>query len=1056
MRPRLASTMRRRMIPLPAKGGEDREGRQSLTRHLLIFGLGYTASRLAARLRRDGWGVTATRRSAAADALAFDDPAVGDAIAAATHILSSVPPAGGRDAVLDRYRAPLAAAPARWLGYLSSTGVYGDTQGAWVDETAPVGGGRRDARTAADRAWAALRGDVRVFRLPGIYGPGRSALERVRDGSASRIDAPGHMFSRIHVDDIAAAVIASFDRGTAGIYNIADDLPAEGRAVTEYACALLGLTLPAARTAGDRGAVADGARLLCREPPGGCDEDEARPRHPALLSRLPRGPRCLLAGDAAMKFGVGQSVKRVEDARLLRGEGRYTDDLQRDGMLYGVTVRSTYAHAMIKSIDSDAARALPGVVAVYTHDDVAYLGVVPCLVPLSGPLKTPRHMLAGERVRFVGDAVAFVVATSREAARAGADAVEVDYGELPVVASIDAAIAPAAPKVWDEAASNSIFDWHAGDADAAAAGIAAAAHVTSLRIVQNRIAPTSMEVRAAVGEYDAATGYTLTFGGQGVSAGQQMLAAILKTPPEQIRVVTGDVGGGFGMKAFLYQEYVLVLHAAKALGKPVKWTGERGDAFQTDSHGRAMVSDARLGFDAGGLITALAVETWSDLGAYQAQFGPAIQTMAGGRIIGGVYRIPAIHNHVHGVVTNTAPVDAYRGAGRPESAYIMERLIEAAARELGLTVDDIRRRNLLRPDELPHDNGLGLNFDIGNFPAVLDKALSDADWAGFAARKAAAAAKGRRYGRGLAYYVEIAGGGSKDEFADIAVGGDGIVEAAVGTQSNGQGHETVYAQVLAAQLGLPMDRVRIVQGDTRRLDQGNGTGGSRSMAWGGAAVAQAGSEMVARGLELAQAALDGEVDYSEGVFRARASNRTLDLGELARLHPGGLDGRAHYQPADPQPTFPNGCHVAEVEIDPDTGVTRVVRYNLCDDFGVLVNPMLVEGQIHGGIAQGLGQALIEDVVYDDQGQLLTGSFMDYGVPRADDMPAAVGFETLGTPSPTNPLGVKGCGEAGTIGAMPSIMNAIIDALDGVQLEMPASPEKVWRICQRLGMRQAAE
>jgi len=757
-----------------------------------------------------------------------------------------------------------------------------------------------------------------------------------------------------------------------------------------------------------------------------------------------------------MKFGVGQSVKRVEDFRLLTGAGNYTDDIQLPGMLFAVTLRSPYGHALIRSIDTAPAREVPGVVAVYTYADINEYGEVPCLVPLSGPIKTPRYLLVSDRVRFVGDGVAFVVAESREAARAGAEAIEVDYDELPAVASIDAAIAPAAPKVWPDAPSNSIFDWHIGNADGAAQGIAAAQHVTSLRVVQNRVAPTSMEVRAAVGEFDATAGFTLHFGGQGVAAGRQMIAGILKTTPDQVRVVTGDVGGGFGMKAFLYPEYVLVMHAARALGRPVKWTGERSDAFQTDSHGRAMVSDAKLGFDKDGLITALQVETWSDLGAYQAQFGPAIQTMAGGRIIGGVYRIPAIHNHVHGVITNTAPVDAYRGAGRPESAYIMERLIEAAARQLGLGVDEIRRRNLLRPDELPHENGLGLNFDVGNFPAVLDKALADADWAGFPARKAAAAARGHRYGRGIAYYVEIAGGGSQDEFADIKVAPSGIVEAAVGTQSNGQGHETVYAQVLAERLGIPMEQVKIVQGDTARLDQGNGTGGSRSMAWGGAATLQAGDEMVARGLELAKTALDGQdVDYAEGVFRARATNRTLSLAELATLHPGALDGRSRYKPANPLPTYPNGCHIAEVDIDPETGTTKVTRYTLCDDLGVLVNPMLVEGQIHGGVAQGLGQALLEDVVYSDDAQLVTGSFMDYGMPRADDMPT-IKFDTLGTPSPTNPLGVKGCGEAGTIGAMPSIINAIIDALDGQQIEMPATVEKVWRACQAVETRQAAE
>ncbi len=758
-----------------------------------------------------------------------------------------------------------------------------------------------------------------------------------------------------------------------------------------------------------------------------------------------------------MKFGAGQSPKRVEDARLLMGRGRFTDDLHRDGMLYGATLRSPYAHADVTSIDTAAALAVPGVVAVYTATDIADYGPIPCLVPLSGKHKTPRPLLTN-RVRFVGDGVAFVVAESREAARAGAEAIEVDYAELPVVASMDAALAPGAPVIWEGGPNgNTVFDWQVGDAAAAQAAVDGAAHVTSLRVVQNRIAPTSMEVRAALGEYDAATGYTLSTGSQGVAGMRQTLAGgILKVPPEQVRVVTGDVGGGFGMKSFIYAEYALVLHAAKTLGRPVKWTGDRGDAFQTDTHGRAMVSNARLAFDGNGLITALQVETWSDLGAYQAQFGPAIQTMAGGKIIGGVYRIPTIHNLVHGVMTNTAPVDAYRGAGRPESAYIMERLLEAAARELGLGVDEIRRRNLLTPAELPHDNGIGLTFDIGDFPAVLDKALRQADWDGFPARKAAAARRGKRLGRGLAYYVEIAGGGGTQEFADVRVAADGMVEMAVGTQSNGQGHETAYAQVLSERLGIDFEQIRIVQGDSDRLDQGNGTGGSRSMAFGGGAVIASADALVERGIELAKADLGAtDIDYADGVFRARGTNSTRSLAELAAAHPGGLDGRSTYDTGGPAPTFPNGCHVAEVEVDPATGKVAVVRYSLCDDFGKLVNPMLVEGQVHGGVAQGLGQVLLEDIVYTDDGQLVTGSFMDYGVPRADDMPPAIGFDTLGTPSPTNPLGVKGCGEAGTIGAMPSIMNAIIDALDGQQMEMPATIEKVWRACRAVEAKAAA-
>jgi carbon-monoxide dehydrogenase large subunit len=757
-----------------------------------------------------------------------------------------------------------------------------------------------------------------------------------------------------------------------------------------------------------------------------------------------------------MKFGVGQSPRRLEDERLLTGKGRYTDDFAPPGTVYAVTLRSPYGHARIRSIDTAPAKAVPGVLAVYTAADVAHYGEIPCLVPLSGPVKTPRTLLAKDIVRFVGDGVAFVVAETRAAAKAGAEAVEVDYDELPVVADIDSAIAPGAPKLWADAASNMLFDWQAGDAATTDTAIAGAAHVTRLRIVQNRIAPTSMEVRAALGEWSGEAGYTLTVGSQGVANMHGNLAKdVLKCPPEQLRIVTGDVGGGFGMKMFLYAEYALVLHAARDLGRPVKWTGERSDAFQSDSHGRAMVSDATMALDADGGIVALKVETWSDLGAYQAQFGPAIQTFAGGRIIGGVYRIPAMYNRVHGVVTNTAPVDAYRGAGRPEATYIVERLIEAAARQLGRDAGDLRRQNLLRPDELPHNNGLGLSFDVGNFPALLDAALARADWADFAGRKAAANARGKRYGRGIAYYVEIAGGGSVDEFADVRFLADGTIEAAVGTQSNGQGHETAYAQVLAERLGVELGRVRIVQGDTARLEVGRGTGGSRSMVWGGGALVDAATGIIDKGVELAKADLGEDVDFADGLFRARGSNRTLDWSDLAARHPGTLDTRARYAPEKPGPTFPNGCHVAEVEIDPDTGIVSVARYSIVDDFGTLVNPLLVEGQVHGGIAQGLGQALLENVVYDSAAQLLTGSFMDYGVPRADDMPRAIDFDTRPVPNPNNPLGAKGCGEAGTIGAMPSIMNAIIDALDGTQIEMPATPEKIWRACEALKARAAA-
>jgi carbon-monoxide dehydrogenase large subunit len=751
-----------------------------------------------------------------------------------------------------------------------------------------------------------------------------------------------------------------------------------------------------------------------------------------------------------MKFGVGQSPKRLEDERLLTGKGRFTDDLSAEGMVYGVTVRSPYGHARIRSVDTSAAKAMPGVLAVYTYTDIAGYGEVPCLVPLSGDIKTPRFLLTGDRARFVGDGIAFVVAETRAEARAAAEAVEVDFEDLPAVHDIEAAIAEGAPVIWEDAGSNTVFLWQVGDAAATDAAVAGAHHVTRLRVFQSKVAPTSMEVRAALGEWSGEAGFTLHVGSQGVAGMHANMASdVMKCPPDKLRIVTGDVGGGFGMKSFIYPEYGLVLHAARDLGRPVKWTGERSDAFQTDTHGRAMISDASLAFDAEGRIAALKVETWSDLGAYQAQFGPAIQTFAGGRIMGGVYRIPAIHNVVHGVMTNTAPVDAYRGAGRPEATYLVERLMEAAARELGLSVDEIRRRNLLRPDELPHKNGIGLTFDVGDYPALLDTALERADWGGFGARRAAAEARGKLYGRGIAYYVEIAGGGSTEEFADVRFLDDGTIEAALGTQSNGQGHETAYAQVLAERLGVDLERVRIVQGDTARLEVGHGTGGSRSMVWGGGAVVEAANQIIETGKRLAAQDLGDDVDFADGLFRARGSNKTLDIAELARRHPQALDTRGRYAPERPGPTFPNGCHIAEVEIDPGTGAVHVAKYTVVDDFGTLINPMLVEGQVQGGIVQGLGQALLEQVVYDESAQLLTGSFMDYGVPRANDIPAGIDFSVRPVPNPNNPLGAKGCGEAGTIGATPSIMNAIIDATGGQQMEMPATPEKVWRACQAM-------
>lgn len=757
-----------------------------------------------------------------------------------------------------------------------------------------------------------------------------------------------------------------------------------------------------------------------------------------------------------MKFGSGQSVMRVEDARLVTGHGRFTDDLSFPGMVYGATVRSPYGHARIRAVDAGTALAVPGVLAVYTADDIADYGELPCLSAINPAARTPRLLLAKDTVRFVGDAVAFVVAESREAARQGAETVEVDYEDLPAVETMAAAADPGAPQLWPGIERNTAFTWEAGDLATTEAAFARAHHVSRLHLVQQRVAPTSMEVRAAIGLADE-TGFTLYTGSQGVAGMRAILAKrVLKVAEEKLRVVTQDVGGGFGMKTFIYPEYALVLHAANQLNRPVKWTGERADAFQTDTHGRDLESDVALALDETGRFLAMKVETRCNLGAYQSQYGPAIQTMAGGKMVGGVYAIPAIHNRVAGILTNTAPTDAYRGAGRPEACYITERIVDQAAREMGISADEIRRRNLLRPEALPHRNPLGQRFDLGDFPALLEEALARADWQGFPARKAEASRRGRRAGRGICYYVEIAGGGSTEEFADARVLADGTIEVAVGTQSNGQGHETAYAQVIAGRLQVPLDSIRIVQGDTARLEAGHGTGGSRSLQFGGAAGLEAADGLLGVARRLAAEAmqsLEVAIDYDGGVFTARGTNRSVNWRELSQRFPDQVQARGHYRTERSTPTFPNGCHIAEVEIEEETGLLTVTRYTVVDDFGNLINPMLVEGQVHGGVVQGLGQALLEQVVYGEGAQLLTGTFMDYGIPRAGLVPD-IRFSTRPVPNPNNPLGVKGCGEAGTIGAMPAIMNAVADALDGLHIDMPATPEKLWRAIQTVKNRQA--
>jgi carbon-monoxide dehydrogenase large subunit len=759
------------------------------------------------------------------------------------------------------------------------------------------------------------------------------------------------------------------------------------------------------------------------------------------------------------KFGIGQPVRRVEDQRLVTGRGRYTDDIDLEGQVYGYVVRSPHAHARIRAIDTSRALAAPGVLAVLTAADTGDAGV-PCFVPMKNrdgsDAPMPAHpILAKDKVRYVGDKVAFVVASSRARARDAAELVAVDYEPLEAVVDTAAALEPGRPQVHAECPRNLAFDWLHGDEAAVEKAFAGAARVVRLELVNNRLVCNPMEPRAAVAEWDAAAGrltvHTCTQGGW---AFRDTLAANLGLPKEKVRVLTPDVGGGFGMKAMFYGEYTLCAVAARKLGRPVKWTSERGEAFLSDSQGRDHVTVAELGFDAEHRIVGMRCNVVANMGAYYYFYAPFIPTFAALKVLPGVYDVKCLSYGVKAVFTNTVPVDAYRGAGRPESIYCIERLMDLAAAELGVDRLELRRRNFIRPEQMPFATAVGETYDSGEFARVMAEATRRADWQGAAARKAEAAARGRRRGIGLCFYIESTMG-NPVEHATVRFAADGAVEVLVGTQSNGQGHETAYAQVLAERLGVELARVRIVQGDTARLEVGRGTGGSRSMVWGGGALVDAATAIIDRGRELARADLGEDVDFADGLFRARGSNRTLDWTDLAARHPKALDTRARYAPEKPGPTFPNGCHVAEVEIDPDTGVVSIARYSIVDDFGTLVNPLLVEGQVHGGIAQGLGQALLENVVYDSAAQLLTGSFMDYGVPRADDMPRVIDFDTRPVPNPNNPLGAKGCGEAGTIGAMPSIMNAIIDALDGTQIEMPATPEKIWRACEALKARAAA-
>ncbi len=765
------------------------------------------------------------------------------------------------------------------------------------------------------------------------------------------------------------------------------------------------------------------------------------------------------------KFGMAQPVRRVEDPRLLIGNGRYTDDITLANEAVGIVLRSPHAAARILSIDTSAAAGLPGVLAIYTGADLKADGIggLPCAIPLknrdgSPRAEVPHPALADGEVRHVGDPVAFIVAETHQAARDAAEAVVVDYDILPSSTDLGATLDADAPAVWPQAPGNVCFDWEAGDKARTEALFAEAAHVTRLTVVNNRIVVSSMEARAAVADYDVASGrWTLYTNTQGGWTLKSMLAqAMFNVPEDRFRIVTPDVGGGFGMKLFLYAEHALTCYAARRLGRPVKWTSERSEAFLSDTHGRDNITQGEIALDKDGNFLALRTRNVANMGAYLSNFAPFIPTGAGTKVLASVYKFQAIYVNVLGVFTHTVPVDAYRGAGRPESNYLVERLIDAAAAEVGIDRIELRRRNMVAPSAMPYVTAMNQTYDSGDFQRVLDAALEKIDWAGFEGRRAGSARRGMKRGIGMSYYLE-ATGGSPSERAEIRFADDGFVDVFVGTQSTGQGHETAYVQLTVDQLGIDGDKVRIRQGDTDSIPTGGGTGGARSLYSEGQAILVTAASVIEKGKKAASEALEAavsDIEFSAGRFSVAGTDRGLDILELAaaqRARAAGGQAATTLDSAEVAKidvhTFPNGCHMAEVEIDPDTGMVSILRYIVCDDVGKAVNPMIVRGQVHGGVAQGFGQAVLEQTAYDPQsGQLLSGSFMDYALPRAADLPD-IEVDLIEVPCASNPLGVKGAGEAGAVGSPPAVINAIVDALSdtGVKsIDMPATPEKVWK------------
>lgn len=769
-----------------------------------------------------------------------------------------------------------------------------------------------------------------------------------------------------------------------------------------------------------------------------------------------------MTDDASHSHAIGRALPRKEDRRLVAGAGCYTDDISLQGEAHAAVVRSPHAHGILRGVDTTAALEIPGVLAVYTADDLAGYGGLPCNVEIAGRdggKMTKPHwpVLATEKVRHVGEPVAFVVAETADAARDAAEAVEMDIEPLPAVAEPAAAMARGAPLVHEEVPSNLALDFRGGDPDAVDSAMARASHITRLSVVSNRLVVNALEPRAVLATYLADRGrWEVHVPSQGAFGLRGMLAKVLHVAPEQVRILTGNVGGSFGMKSMVYPEYVCACHATRDLGRPVRWRNDRSGSFLSDSHGRDLEVTGELALDADGNILALRVTGHANVGAYLGHVSPAFSTGNIVKNIIGVYRTPAIEVAVRCAFTNTTFLGPYRGAGRPDANYMTERLIDAAARETGRDAAALRRQNHIRAEQIPYSAPNGLTYDSGDFPAVFERALEASDWDGFAARARESARRGLLRGRGIGSYLEVTAPPNK-EMGGIRFEADGTVSIVTGTLDYGQGHATPFAQVLSEKLGVPFDRIRLVQGDSDQLVFGAGTGGSRSAMMSGAAIVEASAHVIETGKRLAGLVLEAaveDIEFAEGRFTVAGTDLSISVMDLAdRLRQGPslpddmpetLDV-THVTGMIPS-SFPNGTHVAEVEIDPETGVTRVVRYTMVNDFGTILNPMLVEGQLHGGVMQGIGQALMERTVYDEAGQLVTGSFTDYALPRADDAPDFV-FESLPFPATTNPLGVKGCGEAGCAGSISAVTNAVIDALSSrgvTAIDMPATPEKVWR------------